>query len=314
MNNQNKKIAEHKGHESALLGSGNRALSISGWLTGVYFLIELIIGLWTGSVSVISDAFHTFSAVGGVLIALVAGQIARRGATHFRSFGLVRAEIIGALINGVFLLVMAILVLWMGYMRLMDPIELSTTPMLFAAFGGLVTEFISLGLLYKKQKTNLNIRGAYWHVLQTFIGSLLIIIAALVIRFTGFLPIDPILGVVFGLVLVWASWKIIKDATNILLENVPKDIDLNLVKQKLENIKEVKNAHHLHAWSLTTGKNIVSAHVIVEENVDVFKTQKIIYKLLRNEFGVYFSTIQIEDSCVEGSEAKDIDFTIDKKT
>ena len=132
----------HGGHAGHMPAGGDRkALVISGWLTGVYFVIELGIGLWTGSVAVTSDAFHTFSAVGGVLIALVA--------------------------------------LW---------------------------------LLYERQKADLNLRGAYWHILQTFVGSFLIIVSALVIRFTGFLAIDPLLGMAFGVVLLWASWGITKDA------------------------------------------------------------------------------------------------------
>src|SRR3989344_1744327 len=136
----------HTGHLPQT--SDTRALAITGWMTGIYFVVELGIGFWTGSISVISDAFHTFSAVGGVLIALVAGQFAKREADQFQSYGLIRAEIVGALLNGLFLVGMALLVLWMGVMRLLDPIHLSTGPMLLIALGGLVTEFISLGLLY----------------------------------------------------------------------------------------------------------------------------------------------------------------------
>src|SRR5690606_22168857 len=153
----------------AKLGSGQsghapattdkRALPISGWLTGVYFVIELGTGLWTGSVAVTSDAFHTFSAVGGVLVALVAGRYAERPATDRASYGLIRAEIVGALFNGLFLLGMAALVLWMGAMRLRDPVEVETGPMLWAAAGGLVTEVIALRLLYARQKGNLNMKG-----------------------------------------------------------------------------------------------------------------------------------------------------------
>ena len=153
-----------------------RALKISGWLTGIYFFIELGIGLWTGSVAVTSDAFHTFSAVGGVLIALVAGYYAVRPATQQATFGLIRAEIVGALFNGLFLLIMALFILWMGFQRLQNPIDVPTGPMLLAAVGGLITEVISLKLLYGKQKGNLNMQGAFWHVMQTFVGSLLIIV------------------------------------------------------------------------------------------------------------------------------------------
>jgi len=174
-------------------------------LTGIYFVIELAIGLWTGSIAVISDAFHTFSAVGGVLVAIVAARMALRPADEERSFGWARAEIIGALVNGGFLLAMAVVVIAMAAMRMSAPIDLPTGPMLIAAAGGLFTEFISLALIWKQSKGDLNTKGAFWHIIQTFVGSLLIIVTALAIEFTGFLLIDPLLGMAFGFVLLWAS-------------------------------------------------------------------------------------------------------------
>lgn len=298
--------AGHTGHFPAT--SDSRALAITGWLTGVYFVIELGIGLWTGSISVISDAFHTFSAVGGVLIALVAGHFAKREANVFQSYGLVRAEIIGALFNGLFLVGMALLVLWMGMMRLQHPIHLPTGTMLLAALGGLVTEFIALGMLYQRQKGNLNLKGAFWHVLQTFIGSLIIIVSAVVIRFTGFLAIDPILGMVFGLVLLWASWSIIRDSSHILLERTPENLDLNDVVASLKAIPDVRDVHHVHAWSLTSGKNIFTAHVCVSDPKKNEHILRAAHRLLKEKYGLYFSTLQIEENCLdeEGVEAIDV--------
>ena len=141
----------HSGH----LPSGGRALTISAWLTGIYFVVELVIGIWTGSIAVISDAFHTFSAVGGVLVAIVAARIARRPSDEDRSFGWYRAEIVGAAVNSAFLLAMALFVIGMAAMRLSSPIDLPTGPMLWVAAGGLLTEFISLGLLWSEGKSDL---------------------------------------------------------------------------------------------------------------------------------------------------------------
>nr|NIM38655.1 cation diffusion facilitator family transporter [Hydrotalea flava]NIO94581.1 cation diffusion facilitator family transporter [Hydrotalea flava] len=254
----------HAGHHMPTITKDNiKALKITTWLTGVYFFIELGIGIYTSSIAVISDAFHTFSAVGGVLLALIAGRIAMKPANRFRTFGFMRAEIMGALFNGFFLVIMAFIVLWMGYKRLLNPIHLPTTPMLLAAFGGLITEFIAIKLLYGAQKGNLNIKGAFWHVMQTFVGSIIIIITALVIRFTGFLAIDPILGMLFGVTLIYASWGIIKESLNILLETVPKEIDLDKVKKSLTEIEDVIDIHHIHAWAITSGKNIFSTHIRV---------------------------------------------------
>ncbi len=305
--NSRKKSA-HSGH--GMPTGDARALKITGWLTGIYFIVELAIGYWSGSVAVISDAFHTFSAVGGVLIALVAGYFSTRPASQYATFGLIRAEIVGALFNGLFLLLMALYVFWMGYQRLRAPIEVPTGPMLLAAAGGLVTELISLWLLFGRQKDNLNMKGAIWHVIQTFVGSIIIIVAAVVIKLTGFYQIDPILGMLFGVVLLWASWGIIREATRILLQTVPEEFDLEKMVSEIEKLESVEDVHHAHVWALTTGKNIVSMHVLVGEKVDQKKLLKQIHDLLKKDFSVYFSTVQIETECPEGDAASDIDINL----
>lgn len=299
-----------EGHSMHLEQAKNRnALIWSTILTGIYFVIELGVGLYLNSVSVTSDAMHTFSAVGGTIIALVAAHFALETATPQKTFGLYRAEILGALANGLFLLLMALVILWMGIMRLQDPMDLPSGPMLWVAGGGLVTEIISMYLLYGGQKGNLNIRGAFWHVMQTFIGSLLIILSALVIRFTGFMQIDPIVGILFGLVLIWVSMGLIRQSANIVLETVPKHLNLSKVKKELEKLPNVRNAHHIHAWKLDSGKNVFSAHVLVK---DMNKAQQTITQgdtLLKDQYKLYFTTIQAEEKmCTE--EPTELDFLV----
>ncbi len=284
------------------------ALRITGWLTGVYFVIELGIGIYTGSVSVLSDAFHTFSAVGGIILAFIAARIARRPADKARTFGSLRAEIIGALLNGVFLLLMAVLVFVMGGMRLGDPVDLPTTPMLLAALGGLITEVISIRLLYGGQKDNINMRGAFWHVMQTFVGSILIIVAALVIRFTGFTMIDPLLGMAFGVVLLFASFGIIREALSVLMESSPADLDVEAVIKDLASLPGVKDAHHIHAWTLTSGTSLFSAHLKVEPDTNADQLLRQAHALLQDKFNIFFSTIQIETHCLNEKASHSLDF------
>ena len=295
---------------SAHLPDSGRALAISAWLTGIYFLVELAIGIYTGSVAVLSDAFHTFSAVGGVVLAIAASRIARRPSDRNRTFGWYRAEIIGALLNGAFLLAMAVFVIWMGAMRLAEPIDLPTTPMLVAAAGGLITEFISLYLLYSQQSGDLNIRGAYWHVVQTFVGSLIIVVVALVIRFFDFLIIDPLLGMAFGVVLLWASWGIIRDAVYVLMEGAPPDIDLAEIVRALSELDGVADVHHVHAWSLTSNPHVFSAHVRLTPGSSD-RTQGAVlrsaYQLVTQGAGFFFATIQVESVCLSESPAAEID-------
>ena len=154
---------------------------------------------------------------------------------------------------------------------------------------------------------------AFWHVMQTFVGSLIVIIAAVVIYFTGFLAIDPLLGMAFGAVLVYASIGIIRDSFRILLEKVPKNIDLEQVKTWLQKIPGVQGIHHMHAWTITSGVNIFSTHIHTD---DLTKTQDILRestKILKERFDFYFSTVQIEKECLEMDEPRDIDITIKDK-
>lgn len=290
------------GHHEHLTTDSSRALWISAALTGVYFVVELVAAILIGSVAVLSDAFHTFSAVGGVLIAIAAARYASRPPTPTRTFGFLRAEIFGAFVNGFFLLGMALIVLFMGARRLQDPAELATTPMLLVAAGGILTEVISLALLFEAQKDNLNVRGAFWHVVQTFVGSLIIIVAAVVIRLTDFLEIDPLLGMAFGLVLLWASYGIIRESVDIFLETAPPDLDLTEVKRELDAMSGVRSAHHIHAWTIASQRTIFSAHVLVQPNHPPSLLEDITDRLRHR--GVYFSTVQLETACDdEGAEA-----------
>ena len=293
-------------HAQHLPPQSRRALRVSAALTGVYFAVELVAGLMIGSVAVLSDAFHTASAVGGVLIAIGAAYLAGRPVSATRTFGLMRAEIFGAFLNGLFLLGMAVLVLTMGALRLSDPKDLATLPMLLIAVGGLVTEVISLAMLLQGDRSNLNLQGAIWHVVQTFVGSLIIIVAAIVIETTGFLEIDPILGISFGVLLLWASVGIIRESVDILLEAAPRDLDLVRLKQDVETLPGALNMHHIHAWTLTSGRTVVSAHVLIDESGEADLLERIT-ALLRTDHAAYFSTIQLERTCV-GEEPREIDF------
>lgn len=303
------KTGGHGGHDmSAMLGANERALKISAVLTGLYFFVELGLGIASGSIAVLSDAFHTFSAVGGVLLALVAGRIAAKPADRHKTFGSFRAELIGALLNGLFLLMMAVFVIYMGVRRLLDPVELEYGLMLAAAGGGLITEVISLYVLTRGSKDNLNMRGAFWHVMQTFVGSLIIIVAAVVVYFTGFTLIDPILGTAFGFVLIWAGWGITRDTLNLLMETVPSDVDLEKVEAALEGLPGVKDLHHVHAWSLTSGRNLFSAHISITEDADSIDITRAAEAVLTTTFDFYFTTLQVEPVGSHPIRARSIDY------
>ncbi|MFQ5920001.1 MAG: cation diffusion facilitator family transporter [Thermoplasmata archaeon] len=151
-------------------------------------------------------------------------------------------------------------------------------------------------------------RGAYWHVVQTFVGSLLVVVAVVVISFTGFLQIDPILGMGFGAVLVWASVGIIRESTRILMDTVPSDVDVAKVQEALRGIPGVKDVHHVHAWALTSGRNLFSAHILIDENAEHEGVLDEARAIIRTRFGFYFSTLQVEKADAYEEGAEDIDF------
>lgn len=304
---ENSRKKHNGGGHSGHMPSGGKALMVSGWLTGVYFFIELGIGLWTGSVAVISDAFHTFSAVGGVVVAIIARRVATRAADGEKTFGYHRAELIGALTNGAFLLIMALIVIVMGLMRLGQPIDIPSGPMFWAAAGGLFTEVVSLYMMRREKGDDLNMKGAYWHIIQTFVGSLIIIVAALVIKFTGFMMIDPILGTAFGFVLLWVSIGILRESTHLLMEGTPEDVDLDASIAALGAIKGVENVHHVHSWALTSGRNVFSGHLKVDKRADTAEILKLGHKTLADDFSFYFVTLQLETECLDEAGAAEID-------
>lgn len=271
-----------------------KILKITWWLTGIYFIIELYLWFYSGSVAVISDAFHTFSAVGWILIAFIANRISSREANTDYTYWFKRSEIMWALINGVFLFFMALYVLYMGYSRLGMEFELPTGIMLIAAWWGLITEIISFKLIYKTQKNDINMKWAFWHIMQTFVWSILIIVAAVVIYFTWYTPIDAILWMLFGLVLIWASYKIIKEALDIFMQNIPKNIDIKKIQEDLLSIDWIIWINHIHAWVLTSNKNIFSAHLQIKSHDREENILKQAEKLLKEKYSFYFSTLQLE--------------------
>jgi cobalt-zinc-cadmium efflux system protein len=183
--------------------------------------------------------------------------------------------------------------------------------MLLTASGGIITEIIAFRLLYQRQKEDLNIRGAFWHVMQTFVGSLIIIISALVIRFTGFLEIDPLLGMAFGVVLFVASWKIIRSSLRMLFQATPEGLDLEAVIADLRRIEGVRDLHHVHAWSITSGRDVFSGHIRVNDfAADGVQVLREASHLLSERFKFYFSTLQIEDERLAHElESAEIDIT-----
>ncbi len=300
---------DNSSHAMHAVSSSRRGLWWSLILTGGFFIIELVVGLRINSVAVTADAAHNFSAAAGIGIALFAAIFASKPATARRTFGFLKLEVLAALTNGILLVGMAVLIFRMGINKLLYPEMVATLPMLILAVVGLIIGGIPAVALFKKQKTDINVRGAFWHVMETVFGSAAVLAAAILSRYAGWSQADAILGMLLAPVLLVAAWGIIRESTRTLIDLTPKNLNLLEVKQSIEQINGVASIHHMHAWSITPGRNVLSAHVKIEEDAKHDDILKEITDLLKQKYQIYFSTIQLEKVCFsDNRELKEIDF------
>jgi cobalt-zinc-cadmium efflux system protein len=230
-------------------------------------VVEVVGGLLTGSLALLADAGHMLSDVAGLSLALLAIWFAGRPATPGRTFGWYRAEILAAVVNAVLLLGVAVLVLAEAWRRLQDPPEVAGGAMLAVAVVGLAANTVSLLLLRRGQAESLNLRGAYLEVLGDLLGSVAVIVAAAVIALTGQRAADPIASALIGLLILPRTWKLLREAVDVLLEATPAGLDLEEVRRHIREAPGVVDCHDLHAWTITSGQPVLSAHVVVSEEV-----------------------------------------------
>ena len=270
-----------------------RLVAVFG-ITLTIFIVEVIGGLASNSLALIADAGHVFTDVVGVGLALAAIWIAARPASDARTFGFYRAEILGAVINAVLLFGVAAYILYEAWRRLTEPPEVGSGLMLAVALAGGAGNGVSLWLLRKAQGESLNMRGAYLEVLGDLLGSVAVVVAAITIAITGQTIADPIASAVIGVLILPRTWGLLREALDILLESTPKGIDLDVVRTHILEAPGVADVHDLHAWTITSGMNVVSAHVVLQEGA---KTGNILDHLgmcLSDDFDVKHSTFQLE--------------------
>lgn len=272
-----------------------RVLVVSLVLVSGFFGIELVGGIWTNSLALISDAGHMFSDVGALGFSLIALIWAAKPPTPAKSYGYHRLEILAALINGLILWGVTALIFYEAYQRLQAPPVVESGPMFLIATLGLGVNIISAWLLYPSQGRSINLRSAFFHVLADGLGSLVAIAASLAMFFYGWYWFDPAASFFIGLLIIVASWRLIQEATEILMESTPRHLDLQEVSQSLALVPGVINIHDLHIWTITSGLHTVSVHAVVNgtRSREVIRCEMMI--ILRERFGLEHATIQIEE-------------------
>ena len=271
-----------------------KPLAIAFTLTASYALVEVVAGIATGSLALISDAAHMGTDVLGLGLALAAIQLGKRPATGGRTYGTYRLEVLAAVINGLLLFGVAFYILYEAVQRFRDPPEVLGLPMLVVAVVGLIVNLISFRLLMAGSKESLNLKGAYLEVLSDLLGSIGVIIGAIVITVTGFRYIDAIVAVAIGLFILPRTWQLMRQALRILMEVAPPGVDVVAAARQLHAVPGVRAVHDLHIWTVTSGIEAASVHVVVEDDVDWHAVLDRTRQILTENYGVTHPTIQLE--------------------
>ncbi|MEP7361541.1 MAG: cation diffusion facilitator family transporter [Chloroflexota bacterium] len=273
-------------HRRGLLG----ALSLSI----VVLVLELVAGVAGNSVALLADAGHVFADVSGMALATVAVWIANKRVTDERSFGMYRVEILAAGLNAILLLAIAVFVIWEGIQRLTRPEDVQSGLMIAVAAVALGVNLVSVALLRRGQAASLTMRGAYLEVLGDALGAATVLVAGVVIAATGLRGADGLAAILIGVLILPRTWSLLRDSLDVLLEATPKNIDIADVRRHILDTPGVTAVHDLHAWTITSGMNVVSAHVVLNDDADPGKLIDHLSDCLAGDFDIDHSTFQLE--------------------
>ena len=285
---------EKHDHSHSRTSESSRRLTVVLFLTSFYMIAELLGGWWTGSLALLADAGHMFTDAAALILALTAVWFGSRPATSKKTFGYYRLEIIAALVNGVALVVLALMICYGAYERWLSPPVVRSGPMILVASGGLVVNLISAWILHSRDEVDLNMRGAWLHVMGDALGSVAAIMAGVLMMAFGWYAADPVFSVLISLLIIWGSIRLIRESTNVLLEGAPAHINLAAVEDAILATNGVNDVHDLHVWTITSGRDALSAHVIHGHSISQPDLLKELRIKLHDRFGVDHLTIQME--------------------
>lgn len=264
-------------------------------ITILFLIVEVIAAIFTNSLALIANAIHMFTDVAGIGLALFAINFSsKRSATPKKTYGFYRMEILAALINSTIILILSFYIIYESYWRLFEPKEIEGLYVLVIAFIGLLVNLVGIKILHKHAKENINVEGAYLEVLKDMYGSCAVIVTALILIFTSLYIIDPIISIGLSLFILPRAWSLMKRVVNILMEGVPSNISYEEVKKSILEVKGVIGVFDLHLWTITSGFDAMTAHVVIS---DISKSQSIlkeITSILENKYKITHNTIQIE--------------------
>ncbi|MED1783356.1 cation diffusion facilitator family transporter [Brevibacillus fortis] len=278
-------------------GASKRALLISFLIIAVFLVVETIGGFLTNSLALLSDAGHMLSDALALLLSLIAVHFAARPPSAKRTFGMKRFEILAALTNGVTLVLISLFIFWEGFQRMWDPPEVASGSMIIIATVGLLANIAAAFVLMRGDtKNNVNVRSAYLHVLGDLLGSVGAIAGGILMWAFGWYIADPIISIVVAILIMLSAWRVTKESVNILLEAAPSRLDTTKVEEQLGQLPGVIKVHDLHIWTVTSGFDSLTCHLVVEDDLPSYPVLNDALALLEKEFGITHATIQIENS------------------
>ena len=277
----------------------SRSTRYVGTVLGItisFFTIELVGGIVTNSLALLTDAWHMLNDVFALFFALTAAWLAQRPIDMKKTFGYYRAEVLAGFLNGIFLWAIVVFIFYEALQRIQQPASVDIINMLIISIVGLMANGLSAITLSRSKENSLNIKGAFLHVVADTLGSVGAISAGLIMLFTGWYQVDPLISIMIGALIFYSSGRLIRDSLDVLLEGVPSSIDLSVVKRRIVELKGVKPVHDLHVWCITPSKLCcLSAHVVVKEGTNRKKLLSRLIDMLKEEFGIDHTTIQLED-------------------
>lgn len=297
-------MSAHHGHDhshAVVTESNAKKLTFALILTSTFLVIEVIAGFITQSLALLSDAAHMFTDAAALAIALVAIKVGKLPVDSKRTFGYQRFEILAALFNALMLFVVAIYILYEAYQRFSQPPDIQSGGMMIVATIGLVINLISMKILFSSSQESLNIKGAYLEVLSDALGSVGVIIGAVIIYFTGWMWVDTLIAIFIGFWVLPRTWILLKQSINILLEGVPDEIDIENLRNDLLKLKGVESIHQLKVWAITSKNVHLTVHLFAPQ-ADRNELYKDALEMLTHEHGITEMTLQIEDDeCIAHS-------------
>ncbi|HJR70427.1 MAG TPA: cation diffusion facilitator family transporter [Gammaproteobacteria bacterium] len=286
--------AHHHGHEA-----NERSVGIAALLTGGFMVAEVVGGIVAGSLALLADAGHMLTDFASLALAWLGFRLTRRPADWRRTYGFDRFAVLVAFVNGVALFAIAGWIVVEAVQRLAAPVEVLGWPMLAIAIAGLGVNVVAFLVLRSGDKDNLNIRAAVLHVVGDLLGSVAAVIAAVVILASGWMPIDPLLSIVVALIILRSAWRVVADSGHILLEGSPPDVDSRALCDKLKaELPFVLDVHHVHAWSISQERPMVTLHASIATGTDSAHAVREIKRQLVQHFRITHATVEIEfDAC-----------------